>query len=139
MVDFADKTTSDKHAQSFRDAGSDLTRQAVEVEGTVEGSFAPSGLRNALKVTTMNITDTAGAIPATALTDRNAITIHNLDVTETIYVGNSDVEADRDLGTTAGWEILPGSFLNFDITDDITLYGIAESGKTVKIKVMEIS
>lgn len=139
MVDFNKLTESDRHKRSYRDAGNELTNQSVEIDGAVEGSFSPSGLRTAFKITTMNVTDTASAMPASPLTDRNALVIHNLDTLETLYLGNSGVTADRTLGTDAGYEIQPGSFFNFDITDDIIIYGIAESGKTIKIKVLEIA
>lgn len=111
----------------------------VSVDGAVEGSFTPSGLKTELKVTTMNVGDTAVAIPATALTDRNAISLHNLDGVNTIYLGGATVTAGQAIGTTAGWELPAGGYFNTDITDDITLYAIADAGQTVKIKVLEIA
>ena len=106
----------------------------------INGDIKPTGLSTALKTTTMNIGDTAVKLPATALANRNAISVHNKDSVETLYIGDSNsVTADSVVGITSGWEIGPQEFINFDITDDIDLYGIAPSGKTILIKVMEIA
>jgi hypothetical protein len=88
----------------------------------------------------MQVTDTATLLPAAALADRNAISIVNLSGADTLYIGEAaTVTADRALGVTAGWEVGPGESFNVDITDDIAIYGVAEAGKTITIKVLEIS
>jgi len=105
----------------------------------VNTSAYPAGLTNAFRITTMTVPDTATALPATPLTDRVAISVTNLDATEILYIGNSDVTADRALGTTAGWEVGPGESFNVDVTDSIIIYGRAEASQTILIKVLEIS
>jgi hypothetical protein len=114
-------------------------RTVTEISGgTID--TVPSGLNEGFRVTTMNVTDVAGAIPPTALANRNAISIVNLDEAETIYCGPTlGVTADRSLGTTAGFEVGPNESFNLDVTDVISIFAIAESGKTVKIKVLEIA
>lgn len=108
--------------------------------GTLTGDFTPSGLKTAGRITTMNVTDTVTLLPTTNLTARNSLSITNLSAGDTLYVGFSNlVTADRTLGTNAGWEVGPNEGLNFDITDDIDIYGIAEAGKTVLVKIMELA
>lgn len=136
---------------SVRDHGLEAIRKsAVEItpgdtseyrlRTSGEGVFTPSGLTTGGLITTMDIGDTALSIPATALTSRNHIEIHNKSNTDTVYVGfTSGVTADSVIGTTSGKEILPNSFWNIDITDNILVYGIAETGKTIRIKVVEVA
>lgn len=102
-------------------------------------STSPSGLANDFRVTTMNVTDVAAAIPAIALASRVAMSITNLDVAEVVYLGKATVTANQVLGITAGWEVGPGESFNVDISDALVIYGIAEAGKTILIKVLEIS
>ena len=113
--------------------------EEVIVRTSMEGTFTASGLRQAIRITTMLITDTAIALPAVALTGRNSVTIHNKSSTLTLYVGPSDVVAGDDIGTTAGYEIPPNSFLNFDVSADILLFGVVASGQSIKVKIMELA
>ena len=113
------------------------TRFALRTSAT--GTFSLTGLNNALRVTTMNVGDTETALPATALSNRNSIIIHNTDTTNTLYIGPTGVTADQALGTTAGLEVGPQSYFNIDITEDIVLYGIAETGNTLLVKVTEVA
>lgn len=107
--------------------------------GTVTGELSVSGLKTAGKNTCMNVGDTAQKIPATPLTGRNTMTITNLSA-DTLYIGfDASVTADRSIGNTAGSEVGQNEGINFDITDEVELWGITESGKTVLIKVMELA
>lgn len=103
------------------------------------GEFTMSGLRTAMRTTTMDVSDVTVAIPAIPLLERNAISINNLSTTDKLYIGNTDVTADTVNGTTSGWEIGPGENMNLDITEEIVIYGRAETGKSVKLKVFEIA
>lgn len=105
---------------------------------SAKGEFTPSGLRTNIKTTTMDVGTTATKLPATALTGRNSLEIHNLDSNETLYVGGASVTADRVNGTTSGKEVDAGSFWSLDITDDIEIYGIVATG-TVKLKITEVA
>jgi hypothetical protein len=110
----------------------------VSILGTLLAQY--SGLSKELKVTTMKVTDVATKIPATPLTDRNHIEIHNLSTTETLFIlENNTVTADRVVGLTSGKEILPNSFYNLDIKDVIELWGIVAAGKEIFIKVTEVA
>jgi len=111
----------------------------VIVRTSAEGTFTPTGLNESIKITTMTITDTESALPATALTNRNAISIYNKSATITIYIGPTGVQAGDAVGTTSGWEIPAQTYLNFDITANISLYAVAPSSQSALIKVMEIA
>lgn len=120
--------------------GPDVGLDVNILGGTLTGEFVQAGLFNAGKITTMDVGSTAVAIPTTALSGRNSISVTNLSETDILYIGfNSSVTADRVNGITAGWEIGPREGFNLDIQDDIPIYGITEIGVTVKIKVMELA
>lgn len=99
----------------------------------------PTGLANDFRITTMNVTDVAAPVPATALAARVALSITNLDAAEILYVGKSTVTANQALGITAGWEVGPGESFNIDIGSTLILYGRAEAGKTILVKILEVS
>jgi hypothetical protein len=103
-----------------------------------EGDFSISGLRNGMRITTMEVSNVAVPLPALPLADRNSIIIFNLDETKTLYIGNSDVEANENIGIKAGWQLGPRSYYSTDVTDNIIFYGVVDSG-TIKIQVKEIS
>lgn len=129
----------DREYQKFCEVNGET---AVRTCTTIEGGnidATPSGLQNSFRTTTMLIGDTAIPIPAAALTDRNSLSIANLDSAETLYIGDINVTADRVVGTTSGWEIGAGETLNFDVKDSIILYGRCETGKSIMVKVLEAS
>lgn len=97
------------------------------------------GLTVSIKTTTMTVTDVATALPAVPLVNRNAMSVVNLDAAEVLYIGNATVTANRVIGTTAGWEIPAQEGFNLDVTDSIVIYGIAEAGKTILVKILEIA
>lgn len=132
-------STGDREREKFEEhEGKTKVRTLTHIEGGIV-NVSPSGLQNSFRTTTMNISDVAAPIPALPLTDRNSLSIANLDEQETVYIGDLNVTADRGIGNTAGWEIGPGETLNFDVKDTIILYGRAEAGKTILIKVLEAS
>ncbi len=112
------------------DGGGDT---AIRTTGT--GTFTPSGLRVAIKITNMTVDDTPDPIPAVALTGRNSLILENRGAV-TIYVGDINVTAS---GVNEGWAVDPSSSLSFDISDTITLYAIAPAAQTVAVKVMELA
>jgi len=120
-------------------AGDKMAQDVFVYGGTVTGDLTPSGLRTAIRTTTMDVTDVATPLPAIALTSRNAMTVHNKSGVDTLYIGNSNVTADTVIGTTSGLEVNPNDAFNTDITANIILYGIAPAGKTIRVKVTELS
>jgi hypothetical protein len=118
------------------DSNGDTAVNTVISGGSV--GFTPSGLDIGLRITTLTVGDTATALPATAFSNRESISIQNKG-TVTVYLGNSDVTADTVVGTTSGYELLPGGFFNIDITPDIVLYGRCASGQSAIIKILEIA
>jgi hypothetical protein len=109
----------------------------TKIFGSVSGSFIPSGLNEAIRVTTMDIGTSALTLPASALSNRNHIKVTNHDEVATLYIGNSNVTADRVIGTTSGDEVPPGESWHMDITDDIVIYGI--STQTIRVKIVEVA
>lgn len=108
--------------------------------GSITGEFHQTGLNVAGKNTTMYVTDTATKLPAVALSLRNSMGVTNLSPTATLYLGFSTaVTADRAVGNNAGWEVGPNEGFQLDIRDNIPLYGIAETGQTILIKIMELA
>lgn len=112
------------------------TRYALRTSST--GTFTPTGLKTAFKVTTMEIGVTPVALPVTALSGRNSMEVHNLDTARRVYIGNSNVTADAVVGTTSGKELDASSFWSVDVTDQIILYGIVASG-TALVKITEVA
>lgn len=120
--------------------GPDTGLDVNVIGGTITGELTVSGLRTAGRTTTMDIPDSAIPIPAAPLTSRNSLSLTNLSPTETIYIGfSTSVTADNVLGTTSGWEVGPNEGFNLDVTDSIIIYAIAETGKTVRVKVLELA
>jgi len=109
----------------------------VIIVDPITGTFTFSGLSTEVKVTTLDVPDTEVALPATALSGRNSLSILNTDGVETLYIGPTGLTADNIAGTTSGDEIGPGNKFAIDITDSITLYARAEAGKTIRVKVSE--
>jgi hypothetical protein len=96
-----------------------------------------SGLSKDFKITTIEITDTPSKIPPDPLDDRNSLTFRNLSETEILFFGKSDVEAVRTVGGKGGYEVPPTDGFNTDIKNNLELYGVAETGKTIIVKVLE--
>lgn len=111
----------------------------VIVRTSTKGTFKFSGLSIGTRITTMDVGDTPVAIPATPYADRNAMSVSNTSQVDTLYIGNVDVTADTEIGTTSGWECGPNENFNCDISDAVVLYAVAPTGKTIRIKVMEIA
>lgn len=141
MADLSCKTIESLEKNKFDLNSSDevCVRTCTEITG---GSIttAPDGISGPFKVTTTTVSDTAAAIPTTSLSNRKSISIVNLSTTDTIYLGPANtVTADRTVGALAGWEVAPDETINFDFKDSIIIYGIAETGKSALIKVLEVA
>ena len=112
----------------------------TKIIDAVTGSFTPSGLTKEIKVTTLQVGDSAVKLPATPLTDRNTLSIFNKSSTVTIYIDDENtVTADSTIGGTGGWEVLPNERLNIDIKNAIELWAIAPTGQTAIVKLLEVA
>lgn len=111
----------------------------VYVRSRISGTLSFSGLSESIRITTMTVGDTATALPITSLANRNSISITNKSNADTIYLGSASVTADTVVGVTSGWEIPPLESFNVDITDDVIIYAIAETGKSITVKVLEMA
>jgi len=120
--------------------GPDTGLDVNVIGGTVTGEITVTGLKIAGRTTTMDIPDTVVAIPASPLANRNSLSLTNLSPTETIYIGfNLSVTANSVIGTTSGWPVGPSEGFNLDVTANIIIYAIAETGKTVRVKILELA
>lgn len=96
-------------------------------------AFTPSGLRNAGRVTEVQLNSaTWTALPAAALTGRNAIAIQNPTGTEIKINYSSGVVG------YVGMVIGAGGERTYDVTDAIPIYAKSASG-TPTINVEELS
>ena len=110
----------------------------VIIRTTAEGEFTFSGLGIGMKTSTLQLTSSQTALPATALTDRNSLTIQNFSPSSTVYIGTTGVTAGRNIGsTTDGYELGPEESVNIDFKAAITIYGICDSGETAIVKITE--
>lgn len=107
-------------------------------ESTVTGEIQITGLGLAIRTTTMLVGTTPVKLPAAPLADRNSVQVLNLDDNEILYIGNSDVTADRVVGTTSGFEVGPGNSFQSDIRGTIEIYGVVASG-SIMVKVTEVA
>lgn len=101
------------------------------------GTFTPSGFQNDAVVTTLSVDGKATAIPGTALSGRNSISIFNKSATDTLYIGK-DATVTADNTPTGGWEIGPRETLNETVSDAVGYFGIT-TGATITVKVRELS
>lgn len=101
--------------------------------GSVTGEFTPTGLRNGGRLTEVTLNAlTWTALPPTALTDRNGISIQNQS--------NIEIKLHYD-NTTVGYvgvKVAADSERFYEIKDTIVIYGKASSG-TPTILIEELS
>lgn len=105
------------------------------ISGTVTGTFTPSGLQNAGRMTEVTIDDTNWtALPPTALNDRNGISIQNQSIFEMkIHYDNTTVGY-------KGTKIPADGERFYDIKDTIIIYGkLAPGSGSAVILVEELS
>lgn len=120
----------DREFDKFDVTTSGETAVRTLIDGVVNGSFTPSGLNIAGKVTEVTIDNTSWtAIPATALTDRNALGIQNRS-------GQAiKINYDNTVVGYVGMEISDGEERQYDITDAITVYAKSQtSSATINVE-----
>lgn len=92
----------------------------VEISGTI----IPSGLTTGGLMTELTLTTTPVALPATALTNRNTLSIQNQDLT-------NDVMINYVSSFSSGWLIYAGGYKEIPVTDNIIIYGRSVVGTAV--------
>jgi len=114
--------------------GKTAVRTLSEIKGSVDASFYPSGLSKEGRATELMINSTTWtALPDTALTDRNALSVQNLST-------DTDIKLNYD-PNTSGWVgvlVKAGYERYYDITDGIVIYARTESG-TAQVVVEELA
>ena len=103
----------------------------------VSGTFTNAAI-GPIKVTGETVGDSSAEFPVAAnQTDRAAFSVRNTDPLESVYIVNSTGISLVAAGDDA-WEIGPNETLNLDFDDTNKITLVAESGKSVKIQVLEI-
>ncbi|RKZ07631.1 hypothetical protein DRQ25_11095 [Candidatus Fermentibacteria bacterium] len=106
---------------------------AVRVKQCQDQVFRPSGLTVEGKITIVTISDSGWtALPGTALTDRNAISIQNPTETEI------KINFDNTVGTYEGIIISGGGERFYNITDSILIYARSSSG-SIDLAIEEVA
>jgi hypothetical protein len=120
-----DRHTREYESYTLNDSG----ETAIRTKG--EGVFKPSGLNVEGKLTQVTLnTSTWTALPPTALTNRNAISIFNESA--------EDILIQYDNAAAFGLTIGPDEERQYDITDAIVIYGKSTVG-TPTILVEELA
>ncbi|MHB9019361.1 MAG: hypothetical protein ACYC3G_00585 [Minisyncoccota bacterium] len=70
-------------------------------------------------------------VGAAAAAGRRKVRIHNTDAALTIYLGGSGVT------TANGFPLKFGEHVEFNLSSGVELYGIAGTGETVNVRVLE--
>jgi hypothetical protein len=119
-------TVQDREWDKFTLDDDGLTAVRTKTTGTLTGTIRPSGLNIGGRVSEVTINSASWtALPATPLTDRNALAIQN--------VSGQDIKINFDSGVAGfvGMVIGDGSERTYDITDDIIIYAKSSSGSAV--------
>ena len=132
MVAKSNNRNTDESNKFVNDSSGDVAVNTV-IGG---GELRLVGMNTAILITNASVSDTATALPSSPLTNRNSLIVYNKDPVEKIYLGPSNVAAS---GSLEGWIVDPESYFSVDITDDVVLYAIADAGKTVAVKIMEMA
>lgn len=124
----------DREFQKFEDAGPGMTR----VRTTAVGTFTPSGLNEGGKISVVTVNDSSWTpLPATALSNRNAISMQNLSGFEMKI--NYQEAYDLSLGYV-GMVVPNGNERYYDIKDTIIIYGrLAPGSGSGSINIEEIA
>jgi len=126
MVGKTGNINDDQQNSFVEDSLGNVARNVVaEIVGSLEGSFAPSGLRIGGKVTIVTVTTTWTALPTAALDDRNAMSIQN--------TSDVDIKINYD-DEVVGFEgilIKSGFERYYDIKDTIIIYAKVATGTAV--------
>lgn len=118
--------------------GPDVGLDVNIIGGVVSGEFSATGLSTGLKTQEIIITDVATKIPGIPLADRNGMSVriwNPLDTSIVVYIGSSTVTANN------GYPKLHGEEITLDIKENaaVELYGICETGKTAKVRILELA
>jgi hypothetical protein len=106
-----------------------LSGDAISVEST------PAGLEQGI-VTVISVGTSVTALPATAASGRNHISIHNKSETQTLYYAFVNTVTADD-AATGGFEIPPQGYANLDLKEGVVVYGIYPTSTEV-VKVLEL-
>ena len=116
-------------------AGNKTALDVAIKEGSVSGTFTPSGLQNGGLITKVTLSTVAWtALPATPLANRNAMSVQNRSG-QSVYINyDNGLPIDPSISVL----IPPGGERQYDVKDSIIIYAFC-SGVAVDVQVEEIS
>lgn len=129
-------TRGDREFQKFTHNSNDevCVNTVTEITGGNLTVIPPVNMR----VTTIDIGDTATVIPPSIDANTISFTVYNKSSIDTLYYNSvATVEASDNVGTDAGAEIGAGETHNFDLSAAAIIYAIAPTGKTIRVKITE--
>ena len=104
------------------------------LDGSITAELTPSGLKEALKTTSLIITDTPQAVPNTPLVNRNTMTVRVWG-SNVVYFGDSTVSVAQGYPKMRDEEI----FLDIRDNPSVELYAVCATGQTCEIRILEIA
>lgn len=114
-------------------AGDKCSLDVAIKEGSVTGTFTPSGLQTGGLVSQVALNSTTWtALPASAFTGRNGMGIQNDNAVQ--------VKVNFSAGVVGfiGWTVQPNGEFFIDVSDSITVYAKSASG-TPTVTIMEVA
>lgn len=124
-----------EHNKFLLDADGEVCVRVCISGDSIAVTATPAGLDQGL-ITLVSVGTSATALPTTAATGRNHISIHNKSITQTLYIGFANTVTADDT-STGGWEVEPESKINLDLKEGVVVYGIYPTS-TENVKVMEL-
>ena len=116
MSDQPDFTILDFQVNTM-EKGKFLKDTSNEIAVRTKGELTPTGLTTGGLITAVSLTTSWAALPSTALTNRNTLSIQNQsDNGGTIIINYTNSGSN-------GWRIYDGGYKEIPITDDIIIYG----------------
>ncbi len=112
----------------------DASATPVPVSGSLSLTLSTAG---PMKVTGASVTATSAAFPATNQTGRQALSIRNISLSDSIWIVNSTGISKATAGIDI-WEVGPNESINTDFDDTNQIILVADAGKTVSIQILEI-
>lgn len=125
--------TIDNNTSARRICG-DPDAEPVPVSGSLSLTLSTAG---PMKVTGATVTAASAAFPATNQTGRQALSIRNVSLSESVWIVNSTGITKAAAGVDI-WEIGPNESINTDFDDTNQIILVADAGKTVSIQILEI-
>jgi len=104
------------------------------IDGALSGDFTQSGLSKELKASVFTVTDTPQIIPATAIADRNTVSIRVWG-SATVYFGSTTMTSSN------GYPKKQFEEMVLAVTNNplVAIYAVCATGQTSEVRVLELA